>query len=105
MADVAPNFSKRGDRLRAAVDAVMRDGEPDAVLFICARFWVVMRDDKACFVHLTDGGELEWLPIAAPGLLAKYGTVRINPEKSLPVADNDFSLVRALVNKYRKTAR
>jgi hypothetical protein len=103
----APGDKKRDHKLRRGVDAVMRagDAEPDAVAFICARFWIVNRDGKACFVHLIDDGELEWLPIAPPGLLAENGTLRISPEKSLPLADGDFVLVRALVNKYRKTVR
>jgi hypothetical protein len=104
---VASGDKKRDNKLRCAVDAAIRDGdaEPDAVEFISARFWVVKRDGKACYVHLTEGGELEWLPIAAPGLAAENGTVRINPEKSLSLTDTDFVVMRPLVNKYRKTTR
>jgi hypothetical protein len=95
---------KRGDRLRVAVEAVMLAGEaePDAVEFICARFWVIQRDGKACFVLLNDAGELEWSPIAPPGLIAKDGTIHINPDKTLTLAESDFMAIRPLVNKYRK---
>ena len=98
---------KRGAALWAAVDAIMRagDAEPEAVAFISARFWIINRDSKACYVHLTGAGELEWSPIAAPGLAAENGTVLINAEKSLSLGDADFLVVRPLVNKYRKTGR
>jgi hypothetical protein len=82
----------------------MRAGEadPTGVVFISARFWVIQRDGKACFVQLTGDGELEWSPIAAPGLVAEDGVVHINPKRSLSLADSDFLILRPLVNKYRK---
>jgi hypothetical protein len=102
--EAAKGDKKRGNRLRAAVDVAMRagDAEPDAVRFICARFWVIQRDGTANYVHLTDSGELEWLPIAAPGLAIENGTVRISPEKSLPLNGSDLLVMRPAINKYRK---
>jgi len=72
--------------------------------FISARFWVVQRDGKPCFVHLPDGNGLEWCPIGDAGLLAENGSVQINPDKSLSFAESDFLMIRPLVNKYRTTA-
>ncbi len=99
----AKGDKKRGDRLRAAVDELVRVGkaDPAGVAFISSRFWIANRDGQPCYVHM-DGDNLEWLPIAAPGLLAKDGTIHISPEKKLELADSDFMAIRPLVNKYRK---
>src|SRR6185312_967268 len=98
VAEPAKGDKKRGDRLRAAVDAVMQDdaAATDTVEFISARFWVIQRDGKRCFVHLI-GDCLEWCSIGEAGLLAEDGIVRINPEKSLSLADSDFIVVRPLI--------
>jgi hypothetical protein len=96
---------KRGARLRAAVDGVMRAGgaEPDAVAFISARFWVINRDRKACYVHLTQAEELEWLPIAPPGLFAdtRNRAVKVNADTTLRFTDSDFLILRPLIRKAR----
>jgi hypothetical protein len=96
---------KRGDRLRAAVDTAIQDGdaEPDTVQFISARFWVIQRDGKPCFVHLNRGC-LEWCPIGKAGLLFEDGVVWINPEKSRRSTVIDRPLMDRLVNAYRKIA-
>ncbi len=96
---------KRADALRLAVDAAVLSGkiDPAGVVFASSRFWIVSRDDGTPFyAHLTGIGELELLPIAEPGLLAKDGVVKISPDKSLSLSDGDFGILRPLVNKYRK---
>jgi hypothetical protein len=96
---------KRLKRLHREIRALVLAGtvEPVNVSFISSRFWVICRDGQPFYVHV-DGGNLEWLAIAEPGLLADSdtSTVRISPEKVLTVADSDFTVLRPLVNKYRK---
>ncbi len=97
---------KRADALRRAVDAHVRAGKVEAerVRFISGRFWVVDRQDGAPFyAHLDGQGELELLPIEAPGLVADKDArdIRVNPGKVLTLTETDFMIVRPLVNKYR----
>jgi len=40
------------------------------------------------------GDHLEWLPIGGAGLRAKDGVIRIGPDKTLPVSDGDFLILR-----------
>jgi hypothetical protein len=95
---------KRGARLRAAIDAVIRagDAQPDAVVFISARFWIIQRDGKTYYVHLPEA-ELEWLPIEPPRLFAdtRNRAVKVNAETTLRLTDSDFLIVRPLVRKAR----
>jgi hypothetical protein len=96
---------KRLKRLHREVEALVLAGtvDPANVAYITSRFWVISRDGQPCYVHM-DGGNLEWLAIAEPGLLVDRdtGTVRINSKEVLSFADSDFMVLRPLVNKYRK---
>ncbi|MGA9303996.1 MAG: DUF3631 domain-containing protein, partial [Candidatus Sulfotelmatobacter sp.] len=98
---------KRLKRLHREIEGLVLAGavDPANVAYITSRFWVISRDGERYFVHV-DGGNLEWLAIAEPGLLADSdtSTVRISPEKVLTLADSDFMVLRPLVNKYRKAS-
>jgi hypothetical protein len=98
---------RKGDKLRAAVDAYVADGriEASAVRFTCALFWIINARDGSRFYARTNGiDELEMLPIEEPGLTGDNANnvIVVNPTKTLPMTATDYPKVRALVNKAKK---
>jgi hypothetical protein len=95
---------RKGDKLRAAVDAYVADGriEASAVRFTCALFWIIdARDGSRFYAHTNGVGELELLPIEEPGLTGDNArtAIVVSPTKSLPMIATDYPKVRALANK------
>lgn len=81
---------KRYEKLDAAMTAYIDSGkldEPDtAIKVISALFLIVEQDGERFWVHL-DGDHLEWVPIAAPGLMADNTSTAIvvNPSRTLAI--------------------
>jgi len=97
---------KRAEKLCAVVGGCVRAGKVDAsrVKFTSAFFWIVEdHEGRPIWAHLNGVGELDLLPIEAPGLVAdNEAGIVINSTTTLCMAESDYRRYRSLVNKARK---